>query len=51
MLPVPSARTKPKEITYIRVLPEGGHASPYGDVPPHAAFLLSVGPLEGAMAL
>ena len=51
MLLVPSARTKPKEINYPQVLPEGGHASPYGGVSSHAALLLAVGPLEGAMGL
>jgi hypothetical protein len=51
MLLVPSARTETKEITYPQVLPDGGHASPYGGVPPHAALLLAVGPLEGAMGL
>jgi hypothetical protein len=51
MLLVPSARTKPIEITYPQVLPEGGHASSYGGVPHHAALLLAIGPLEGAMGL
>ena len=51
MLLVPGARTKSKETTYPQVLPEGGHASPYGFVPPHASLLLAAGPLEGAMGL
>jgi hypothetical protein len=45
MLLVPSARTVPKEITYPQVPPEGGHASPFLAVPPHAALHLVVGPL------
>jgi hypothetical protein len=45
------AKTESKEITYPQVLPEGSNASTYGGVPPHAAFLLAVGPLEGAMGL
>ena len=51
MLLLPSARTEPKEINYPQVLPEGGHASPYGGMPPHAALLLAVGPLQEAMGL
>jgi hypothetical protein len=47
------SQNQTKEITYPQVLPEEGHTSPYGGVPPHpkAAPLLAVGPLKEAMGL
>jgi hypothetical protein len=51
MFLVPSAKTETKEITYPHVLPEVGHASPYGVVPSHAALLLVVGHLQAATGL